>query len=63
VVKLPAEALKFTVAAPAGTLTEAGTVNVALLDANATVAVDTAAWLKETVQVLVAPEFKLAGAH
>jgi hypothetical protein len=63
VVKLPAEALKVAVAAPARTLTEAGTVTVVLLDANATVAVDTAAWLKDTVHVLVAPEFRLAGAH
>jgi hypothetical protein len=56
-------AAKFAVAAPAGTLREAGTVNTALLDAKATVVVDRTDWLKDTVQVPVPPEFKLAGAH
>jgi hypothetical protein len=60
---LPALTAKFAVAAPAGTLTEAGKANVALLDANATVVVDRADWLKDRVQVLVPPEFRLVGAH
>ena len=57
-------ALNVAVAAPAVTVTEAGTFNVALLSERATVAPPVGAdWLRVTVQVLEAFAPRLVGLH
>jgi hypothetical protein len=61
---LPAVAVKPAVVAPAATATEAGTVSSVLFEAKATVdPPDGAAALNVTVQVLEAPDARLAGLH
>jgi hypothetical protein len=61
---LPAVAVKPAVVAPAATATEAGTVSSVLFEAKATVdPPDGAAALNVTVQVLAAPDARLAGLH
>ena len=61
---LPAVAVKPAVVAPAATATEVGTVSSVLFEAKATVdPPDGAAALNVTVQVLEAPDARLAGLH
>jgi hypothetical protein len=61
---LPAVAVKPAEAAPAGTVTEDGADNSALFDANATMdPPEGAATLSVTVQVVEAPDAKLAAPH
>ena len=60
----PAAAEKVAVVAPAPTVTEAGTVRAALLSETATAApFEGAAWERVIVQVEVAPELIVVGAH
>jgi hypothetical protein len=61
---VPAAALKPADAAPAGTVTEAGTASRALFEERATAAPpEGAAALSVTVQVVAAPEARLEAAH
>src|SRR5438552_3064017 len=60
---VPAVAAKVTDERPLGTVTEAGTVRLALLLDNATVVLPAAAFVNTAVQVDRPPEFKVEGAQ
>jgi hypothetical protein len=63
VVKVPAVAVNAAELVPAATVTEAGMVSRELLSARVTSAPPAGAWLRLTVQVVEAPEARVAGLH
>jgi len=62
-VTVPAVALKVALVAPADTVTDAGTVTLALLLGSATVVLEGAAWFTLIAQALALPDDRLVGLH
>ena len=63
VLTMPAVAVKLALLAPLDTVTEVGTLRLALLTLSATLMLDGASWFRVTTHVLLLPEDRLEGLH